>query len=432
MTEARKSLLALVGVIQMFGRVQNSRMIAIVVMLLSALGSAIIALHVGGQAQYLDESQWTELSANLANSHIFSLDGIHSTVLRPPGFVCFLVVPQSFHPPFVALRIFNIVALMFCQSLTYRIAKSIGSAFVASIACVMSLAYPVFFYTAALLFPQTLGAALLLWAVWIMTDVRQFSKLRTLGAGTACACLTLTVPALCPLLLLLCLRVLWKRPDFRRQLLFFIAPPVILIGGWSVRNYQVDHSPVFVATYGGMNLLLAYSENSTVSSGSYTNIDKYISVGYPLPEGEADRFYRRSAVKWIESHRSEATSLFLRRFLQYFSFTDGAAANKAPTSLLVKTIMFITYEPLLLLLLLRLGLSSKIPLSEAEICLVGLYLSNAIFSSLFFPRIRFRVPVDWLLIIVGAQTLGIAALQAAPDIFRKMGSWMEADRVVME
>jgi hypothetical protein len=400
--------------------VRTSRKIALAVLVVSALTSLSFALHFGSRMQYVDENEWSQLSASLYHNHLFSFDGIHSTTLRPPGFAWFLSVPQAFHGSTATLRIFNILALLSCQVLTYLISKNIGSVFVASVACLMTLLHPVFLYTAALLFPQTLGAALLLWAVWMMTDMRPFTKLRMFSAGMACSLLTLTIPAFFPLLLVLSLWLVWRRSDFRRLFLVFLVAPLVLIGGWSLRNYAVVKSPIFVASNGGINFLLAYSENSTVNSGSYTNIDRYTRLGFPMSSGEADKFYRKSAVEWITDHPSEALHLFSRRLLWSFSFIDGETADKAPASLSLKIIMFVTYEPLLLLLLTRLMLAFKFPLSEAEICLIGLYLLNALFSSLFFPRIRFRLPVDWLLIIIGTQTLRVIAQQIVPGRLRSL------------
>lgn len=64
--------------------------------------------------------------------------------------------------------------------------------------------------------------------------------------------------------------------------------------------------------------------------------------------------------------------------------------------------MIVTYGPLLLLLVFRLLFSIRFPLSEEESYLAGFYLLNALFAAVFFSRIRFRLPVDWLMLLLDA------------------------------
>jgi hypothetical protein len=69
--------------------------------------------------------------------------------------------------------------------------------------------------------------------------------------------------------------------------------------------------------------------------------------------------------------------------------------------------MLFTYEPLLLLLLARFAIARKYPLSELEILFAGLYFINAPFAAIFYSRIRYRLPMDWILLLLDAGMVQI-------------------------
>ena len=68
--------------------------------------------------------------------------------------------------------------------------------------------------------------------------------------------------------------------------------------------------------------------------------------------------------------------------------------------------MLITYGPLLLTFIVRLLFSRKFRLSALEVLLIILYIGSALSSALFFTRIRFRIPFDFLLIMLVAIFVG--------------------------
>ena len=376
-------------------------------MILSFVIGIVIAIHLRSRMSYQDEIEWTGLAASIVNHGVFGFDGVHPTSSRPPGFALFIAIPELFHLPIVGLRIFNISAFLAAQLFLYRIVRNIASPAAAAVAAMLSLTCPIFLYSSTLLFPQTLGSALLLAIVWAMTDV--YTVRRTLLAGTASAALFLTIPTFIPSVILLFAWQLCRRQDLRRLVIALLAPIIVLLGGWSIRNYVVMHEIVPVATNGGVNLLISYSENATSSSGSYTDIEAYIHKAWAMPEGDGDRFLRQTAYAWIKRNPARALKLYVHHLILVFSWRDGPAPDKMPASTLQQAVMFLTYEPLLGLLLFRLVLAARYPLSEVETCVIGLYLTNAVVSAIFFPRIRFREPADWLLIVSAIMSFRVFA-----------------------
>ena len=386
----------------------HSWKIAVIVMVVSAAVAVGIALHAGPHLVYQDERDYATLSRNLIELHRFTMDGVSPTASRPPGYIWFLALPQLFGESNTVLRIFNITALAFSQLFLFLLARRISSDATAAIAVLLSLGYPVLFYSASVLFPQTLGAALLLCGLWLVFDPQPFTIWRAVRAGTVWAALILTIPTFlipCAALLLL---LFCRRSDIRRMALSFAAPVIILIGLWSTRNYIAFRTPVFIATNGGVNLLLGNSENVTPDTGSSADISRYTKIGHQLAEPERNKYYTESAKAWIARHPRQAARLYGAKLLRYFSFADRTEANDRSTPFSDKSqswrelIMIVTYGPLLLLLVFRLLFSIRFPLSEEESYLAGFYLLNALFAAVFFSRIRFRLPVDWLMLLLDA------------------------------
>jgi 4-amino-4-deoxy-L-arabinose transferase-like glycosyltransferase len=385
----------------------HSWKIAVIVMVVSASVTVGIAIHAGPRLVYQDERDYVALSKHLVQLHRFTLDGVEPTASRPPGYIWFLAVPQMFGASNTALRVFNVTAMVFSQLFLFLLARRISSEATAVIAVLLSLGYPVLFYSATVLFPQTLGAALLLCGLWLLFD-KPLTITRAVAAGTAWAALILTIPTFLIPTAALSIWLFWQRRDFRRMAIPFAAPVIIMLGAWSARNYIAFRAPVFIATNGGVNLLLGNSENVTPDSGSSADISRYTKIGHQLSEPERNRYYTESAKMWVKEHPAQAARLYKAKLLRYFSFADRTEANDRSTPLSDEgqswreIIMILSYGPLLLLFLARLAFSAKYPLSQEEICLVGLYLANALFAAVFFTRIRFRLPMDWLMIVIDA------------------------------
>ena len=68
-------------------------------------------------------------------------------------------------------------------------------------------------------------------------------------------------------------------------------------------------------------------------------------------------------------------------------------------------VMLVTYGFLLLLTAARLALCRRFPLDEYERLALLLYVLNGAFAAVFFTRVRFRLPFDFLLISLCALFL---------------------------
>ncbi len=179
---------------------------------------------------------------------------------------------------------------------------------------------------------------------------------------------------------------------------------ILVTGMWCVRNYYTFDSFVFVSTNRGLNFLLGNNENTRPNAGTNVDISKYINEAHQkgLNEIEEDRFYVSKAIEFIFNNKIYAAKLYLMKFFNYFNFRNELA-TKAQASLIKDIIMFLIYIPLLIIFLMRLITFRFIQGSKIEWYFVILYISFGMISAIFFTRIRFRIPLDFLLI--GIATL---------------------------
>ncbi|HEX3660332.1 MAG TPA: glycosyltransferase family 39 protein [Acidobacteriaceae bacterium] len=376
-------------------------------MAFSFLVTVAIAVHSGPTLRYGDEAAYEQLASHLVHLHRYTADGLRPTAYRPPGYAWFLAVAEEMGASTVALRIVNASALVLAQLFLFLLVRAYAAASTAAIALLLTLAYPVLFYTATLLFPQTVGAALLLCGIWLLIRREPMTLTRGILAGVVWGFLILTIPTFLLIAGLAIVAIGWRRKQARPALLAALLTIGVLLGTWTYRNYHVFHAFVLVSTNGGANLLLGNSEDATGDSNSDVLPLRYSEQGHKEPsEVAADRYYSGQAKQWIIGHPARAIRLYLAKLVHYFAFVDHLVSHDNSSRLLSRgarlTIMLMTWGPLLFLFFLRLALCRKYPLAFAEVLFAGLYLFNAVFISIFFARIRFRIPMDWLLIAIDA------------------------------
>jgi 4-amino-4-deoxy-L-arabinose transferase-like glycosyltransferase len=390
---------------------RNSTGIVIAGIIMSFLCGATIAIRAGALLRYPDEQDWTRLAANLIDEHVYTLDGMHATAFRPPGFAFLLSLPIASGVGNIGFRFVNLGMFLLSEVLLVLLAQQLFSKGAAAISVLLVLAYPVLVYSATLLLPQTFGATLLLLGIWLLIRHESPRARDVALGGVVWGFLILTIPTFIFVMGWFVVWLLWKRRGFRRKVLLFTVPLLLVIGAWSARNYIVFRSFFFVATSGGVNLLQGNSEKSTVDSDTLTDIRKYEDAAARLSEVDRDRYYRESAVAWIKEHPGAAARLYALKVVEYFSFTERIATHDYAMGFEQPRwwtlIMLFTYEPLLLLILARIAIAQKYPLSELEILFAGLYLVNALFAAMFYSRIRYRLPMDWLLLLLDAGMIQI-------------------------
>lgn len=391
----------------------KSRNIIIVSAAIVIAGGCLYSINLGLAIDFWDEKEYLEIARSLAGGWLFSRNSVNPTAFRPPAYPAMMALFVEFDYEVVILRILNYVILACTLVVAAKVASENASSRMAGgLAAGFFFLYPVLFYTAGRLYPQTLAAFLLLGALYLLRNIDDNnlriglsrSVLRSVACGIVFGLLILTVPTFI-FSLLVC--VIWLVLKFDKKsllsgcVIFVVAIGVVLV--WSARNYYVFNSFIFVSTNSGLNLLLGNSKNTLPNSGVDVDLSSY-EPREPLGEVELDRYYRREAIQFIVSNPGRAAFLYLRKLVNYFNYKVGQV-SKVRTIGVQDIIMFVSYNSLLTILVVRLIFSRRYLIGRYEALLLAIYFGNALFSAIFFTRVRFRLPFDWLLIVVAASFL---------------------------
>jgi hypothetical protein len=381
--------------------------IPVLVILASLLliGGAVYSARLGDSFRYLsDEYEYVVLARNLARYNMYSLDGASSTAYRPPGYPAVLSVLAMLGGDIPQLRFLNFVFLSGSVYLIGRIMLQQGLPCAAVISSLLVIAYPVLFYTSGTFYPQTLASFLFLIILKTFTKIKLRPGDFVVG-GLIFGFLVLTVPAF-----FYAIFVIWGwffltgRYLQARSYVLTLVSAFLIIGLWTARNYLVFDTFFFVSTNSGENLLIGNTENSTPTSGTQVDISKYLSRAAGLGEAERDKFFTQQAVQFINDHPVASLKLYLLKVLNYFNYRNELV-TLSEGSEFRDLLMLFTYGPLMAIFLLRLLLIKQAKATPVEILFILLYLSSALVSAVFFTRIRFRLPFDYLMIMVVAITL---------------------------
>jgi hypothetical protein len=378
--------------------------ISLVLALVVVLSGVIYSLNLGQILRWPDERGYYTLASNLVSKHEYTHDGIQPTAFRPPGYPFILFLGLSLGAKVLHFRFLNFLALAFCMYLVYRILVRQSAPLAATIGVFLVGCYAVAFYTAGALLPVMIASFIFLLVLFLLCG-EMASGWVSLFCGALFGFLILTIPAFVFHLFVVVLWVWFSKNSKRVQVVIGVVIVAFLVVGiWTFRNYRALNSFVFVSSNSGLNLLLGNSENTTPNAGPGVDISKYEAVASHLNEVEADAYYRSEAIDFVLQNKPQATRLYFLKVLNYFNFTNDMS-TKSEVASWQDLAMLATYGPLLLLFLIRLGMVKWYKPSRFEILLILLYISSAFFSAIFFTRIRFRLPLDFLLIIVVAMFL---------------------------
>ncbi len=364
------------------------------------VAGAIYAWWLGDRLRYIDEQDYFTLAENLIRFRAFTSDGIHPAAFRPPGYPFFLAALRIFGAPIFALRMLNFLALagiiMLLQCLSLRLFQNRS---ISMVTAALPLCYPVLFYTAGALYPQIIGAFLLLFVMFILSNGK-ITTGQLLLAGVATSGLILIIPAMGFIVPVFALWVWLRRHSHHwRDAILISIIGLLLPAVWSVRNRVLFSEWVFVSANSGLNLFLGNSEGTTPNSGvnvPHADLDTQTAT---MNDVQRDGIFRDAGQDWIQAHPTRAAVLYLQKLLNHFNYrndlftqTESSSANDA--------VMFATFYPLLTLATMRLLFSHRLPITTTEGLVVIIYVLGALTTAVFFTRIRFRLPFDVLLFIM--------------------------------
>jgi 4-amino-4-deoxy-L-arabinose transferase-like glycosyltransferase len=395
---------------------ENARTIAFTAVGLSLVIGVGYSLVLGGELRYFDEQVYVTLTRYLAHGHGFTLDGVQPTAYRPPGYA-FILLPVYLVSggSILAMRMVGVLALTGTVWFSYLVGRRVHSPATGALAAFVVACYPLLIYTATTLYPQV--PALFMVLVMIETGMCALPAdgvsgrrraLMAVIAGLVGGLLTLAVPTFGLTVVALILWLVWRQWRVARRVAWrtvavLIVATAILPATWATRNAVQLHALVPVSTNQGVNLLLGNSPHATAGSSRDTDISSYeaAAVQRKFSEVELDRFYTQQAVLWIKDNPGRAALLFVEKAADNFNYTDHLVTTSQQNGT-QDLISGLTYYPILALALLRILLFRRFPLHPTEKMLLGVIVLNVLVLSVFYTRIRFRVPLDGFTIILAA------------------------------
>lgn len=369
-----------------------------------ALGVALIS---GETMRYIDERDYFDLALHLAQGQGYVTAELAPTAFRPPGYPFLMALFAGMTKGALWLKVLNVIFLGISVWLMRALVASETPA-MAWLAGGCVLAYPVWMYTASTLYPQTICMTLLLGMVCLLS--RQQASLAAFAlSGVLYGCLVLIAPSFQLLAPVFAAYVVFLGPfAWRRNVLAAMVFGLITattMTPWLVRNYQVFGQFVPVATNGGINLLIGNSEFTRSNSGVDVDLSRYLRQAEGFDEVQTSRILQSFAIDWIKANPADAASLYVNKALNYYNYRAETATSEHNAAW-KDWLMFFTYYPMLVLVLVRLALIGRAPLSRTEGLLISVYVINGLLAALFFTRIRFRLPFDGLLMVLAIISLG--------------------------
>jgi hypothetical protein len=355
--------------------------------------------------RYSDEHDYHQLAVSLLHEHTFALEDATPTAYRPPGYPVAIALAYLVAERPLLAKLENVLSLLAAGLALCTIASRIHAG-AAPVTPFLLLAYPLLGYAASLLYPQVLGC-LLLCATTLCLTSEPLSRLRSALAGAIYGYLILAIPSFVLILPIFSAYVLFRRDltrlaGFGRALLFS-SVAVLIVAPWTARNYFDFHTLIPVSANSGLNLFLGNSARTTANSGVIdADVISLCKRARADMNGiELDRALSLCATDWIRENPGSAAKLYAAKVVNYFNFRNELATKNASSSW-SDWLLFATYYPLLSVAAVRLFVIRRFPLSNVEVLIYLLYLGNAFISAIYFTRIRFRIPFDFLLIAVVA------------------------------
>jgi len=385
------------------------RTAGIVLLLLCVLAGVLFSFLLPSTVRFSDEGEYLTLTRNLLHGPGYSMDGVHLTAMRPPGYSFFLAAIEALGGGMVAMRIVQYFLFAGTILLICRLFPANNRFVSVLVVTGVVMVYPVLFYTSSTLYPQTLAGFLFMLALtFLISAGRGFAP--SLAAGLTFGVLILVVPTfLFTLIVVVATALMLKIVRWHNALLILVAAS-LLIGPWTARNAVQFHRFVPVASNSGANFLIGNCE-TTIPTGGSGNVDRTRyqrearTLG--LDEFQEDNYYRQAAVTWIKGHPGQAVVLYFEKAANFFNvYNEFAPETQAEVSTWKQTVLGIGYGLLLALLAWRLVEMKRFPLTTQEKLFLIVYVLSAFTSAIFFTRIRLRLPYDYLIVAVVALHVG--------------------------
>lgn len=354
------------------------------------------SVYLGDSLRYPDAKKYYEIAVNLASGNGYSLND-SPTAFRTPGYPLLLAAFATFGAPIIFLRYLNFILLSISIYVIRSILSTVNAKIGAPLSVVLLVGYGVLFYTAGTLYAQTMFTLVLLLIIRLAI-VPRFTYRHAVLLGILSTTFIMIHPSgvFIPPLIVLWL-VFPKNWNMIGKGIVAFLVAVACLAPWTYRNYLIFDEFIPISSHGADTLYVGNNSNTDVANWYKWIEDEVYKKSCELSEKELRSHYLKEVVEFWTEHPVDAIKLYLEKVVYYFAYRNNLLVSNE-SSRLKDGVLFITYYPLLLCLILRLLIARKIPLSRVETLFAAIYIGSALFYAIFIPRIRFRLPFDVVLI----------------------------------
>lgn len=350
--------------------------------------------------RFTDEKTYYDLTKNLEWNNVYALDNLAPTAIKPPGFSFALYIFFKISANINFIKVINFLFYILCIFTGGLIVKRYSYNTSPVLYAILICLYPVLFYTASTLYPQTLAALLFLLILYLSFNTTE-SFQKSLLIGAIWGLLILTVPTFFAIFILYV--VFLRLSLVKKYVVWTFLTCFIILSSWCVRNYYVFDKPFMISSNFGINLFYGNSEYSHQDPNIIPDIDIIENGKFAKIENEVKRDdeLKYEAMEYIKNNPLESVKFYFIKLLNYFNYTNELK-TASQQNVFYDIVMFITYYFILLLVIIRIFDRKRFPLTDLEIFILGCYIISAVVSAIFFTRVRFRLPFDYLLILINA------------------------------
>jgi 4-amino-4-deoxy-L-arabinose transferase-like glycosyltransferase len=399
------------------------------IFLLAATLRVVVAFLLPSEIVWADGERYVAVAQNLIEQHGFGgiIDNRLSVPTQP---VLIAAVALVFGKSYIALRLFFAVLGAATCVLGYLLAERLFDPVVALIAGTLMAIYPYYVYLFALFeYPQPFFIFIMAVAFLLLYGYLQSKRLGTLFLSGFCLGLgILSVPTaqvFVPLLLA-CLWV-WLGSVARaaRHGVILLLAIAIPMGSWAVRNYLAYGEFVFVNQAAGANFWVAnnqtyfdFGKNAVIPAcGPGNEGQKYCTDEVTLQQELRDaklsdkeyvaadeRAGWRFGWKFIRESPLKSVQLSMRKIAEFWSpMPDAVTRGEAYGGSARNWIAVVSYTPILLLAIA--GALFSVRQTRRLLPIYGYILAFTAVYSVFLPTTRYRLPLDFFLILFAAYAI---------------------------
>ncbi len=401
----------------------SALVLALVVLVAVAVRLAFV-LRLPPTIVWYDGQQYSRLALGLLHGVGYLNVKLKPSAFWPPGYPALLAaVYGAFGTSVVAVRVVQALLGGITVAFVHALAKRVLDARGAWLAAAIAALYPFHVYAAGTFFPVTLLTAQLAAVLWLaVVALERRAWVPASLAGVLGGWAALTAGSMLPLVATIAVWMAWRgadaeprpgvaaRPPRSRAAgaalaLAFALPAVLVVGAWTARNVHAFGRPVLVSTNGGYNFWLGNYPGVTAETGN-----GFLSQAM---EDEANAVWAtvgneatREAQFWSlgRRHVSEDVPRFVAltaaKAALFWSVTTETVTKDRPRLPLETVASWLSYG--LLLPLALVGLARARRRDPFAVLALALAVVMTLVHAVVLAKVRFRLPLDSLVIVYGA------------------------------